>query len=333
MQVFTVDDVAQGFTSSWKRVTRQSRSCCCRNKHKEGHIFLFRRLALVAAVVVVHLTSLVMENMATEDAAPYLQPLNPKPKPKGEFHLFPQLSTDLRCMIWQQTLCHERLVFVHLVSRGEQPKNYYHSDPWRNGVTDDYVIFVSQRSTISKLFRVNAEARSCASRFYRVQLPCTYRYGDHMEGNGTLYINPELDTLAISSIEHFVKFAHDIWIHDPRRVGLLNMAMEQHLLYHIYKQGNNSRLREVVSLIRQFWFMFMQKRSCRFRRTRFRGTDDTLSGLKPHFSRPIMAATPVFDRRPDPRPIQADLKQVYTGIWDPRRYIHQWVCLVAVLGV
>lgn len=277
--------------------------------------------------------------MATEDAAPYLQLLNPKPKAKGEFHLFPQLPTDIRCMIWQQALCHERLLLVDLVSSEHKFGRYRHRPYtyrplWVKPGPEDYVIVLIQRPAISKLFHVNAESRSCASRFYRVQLPCTYLCGDHVEENGILYLNPELDTVAIWGFEFLVKFAHKVWVHDPRRVGLLNMAMSEELFRPLNSRENNNDLREVVSRLRRVWFMFMQDGSAKFRRTRFRGsTDDTISRLKPHFSPPIMPATSVFVRRPDPRPIQAELRRVYISEGDPRIWVDRWIRLVAALGV
>ncbi|RSM14448.1 hypothetical protein CDV31_005465 [Fusarium ambrosium] len=288
---------------------------------------------MITAVFVVNPTSLVMENMATEGAAPYLQLLNPRPKAKGEFHLFPQLPTDIRCMIWRQALCHERLVFVDLISRGTEYHGYWHRFSWVKPIPNNYVIYLFQRPNISKLFHVNAESRSCASRFYRVQLPCTYFCGGRVEENGTLYLNPELDTLAIWGYEHFIKFARDVWANDPKRVGLLNMAIPESRIWPMYTSQNKDHLREVVSRLQRVWFISMQEESAKLRRTRFRGTDDTIWKLKPDFSQPIMPTTPAFDRRPDPRPIQAGLRQVYIGHPDPRILIHDWICLVAALGV
>lgn len=154
-----------------------------------------------------------------------------------------------------------------------------------------------------------------------------------MEENGTLYFNPELDILMISGFEYFAKFAHDIWVHDPRHVGLLNMALRDHRVGPMYTHDkNNNHLREVVSRLRRVMFPFMQEQSAEFRRVRFPGTNDTIPRLKPLFYRPIMPATPVFDHRPDPRPIQEELRQVFIGALDPRVRIHEWVSLVAALG-
>ncbi|WAO93533.1 2EXR domain-containing protein [Fusarium falciforme] len=198
-------------------------------------------------------------------------------------------------------------------------------DPWVEGPTsNDYVIVLSQRPIISKLFRVNTEARSCASRFYRVQLPCTYQCGDHAQENGTLYFNPELDILTISGFEYFVKFAHDIWVHDPRHVGLRNMALFDHRVRPMYThEKKNNRLREVVSRLQRIMFPFMQEYSAEFRRVRFPGTNDTIPRLKPLFYRPIMPATPIFHRRPDRRPIQAELRQVFISSFNPQVKIHK----------
>lgn len=270
----------------------------------------------MVAIVVVNPTSLVMEN-----ATPGLQLLNPKHEAKGEFHLFSQFPLDVRCAIWEQALSHERLICVYLDPPGD----------WGEGPTPkDYVVVLSQRQIISKLFRVNKESRSCASRFYRVQLPCIYEYWGHPEENGTLYFNPELDTLLISGIEYLVKFAHDLWVHDPRHVGLLNMALDDPEVRPLYThEKTNDRLREVVSRLRRVMFPFMQIDSNKLRRVRL---PVTKNGLKPLFYRPIMSAAPIFHRQPDPRPIQAELRQVFVGARDPRVLIHEWISLVAAMG-
>ncbi|RMJ18272.1 hypothetical protein CDV36_002046 [Fusarium kuroshium] len=283
-----------------------------------------------------------------ENADPGLQLLNPKLKAKDEFHLFPQFPLDIRCTIWEQALCRERLIFITLVPLGGSLD--YPWNPWVHGpFPDDYAVFLSQRPIISKLFHVNRESRSCASRFYRVKLSCAYRHGDRVEENVTLYFNPEVDILAISGFQYFVEFAHDIWVHDPRHVGLLNMAMDfqsSHLLdieQRNYrknwrmnrKKGHEkyqAQLREALSRLRQVWFTFMQEGSAELRRVRFRGTNDTIPRFKPLFYRPIMPAIPIFDRRPDPRPIQVELRQVFIGSLDPRRGIHHWLSLVAASG-
>ncbi|KAI8659170.1 2EXR domain-containing protein [Fusarium sp. Ph1] len=266
-----------------------------------------------------------------EPSEPYLELLNPKSKIEDKFHLFPNLPTEIRCQIWEQALCHERLIFIEL---------HANLDPWTNTlIPDDYVITLPQRSTISKLFSVNAESRVCASRFYRVQLPCSYRCGDHVEENGILYFNAELDTLAISGFGYFVKFANDLWMHDPKRVGLVNVAIEasstHHRFVHLYNDPkNHTLLRETLYRIKRVIFMSIREQKENSVCLRFVDcAPDSVSELKPHFSRPILGATPIFHRQPETRPVQDEIKELFIGRQDPRVYVHGWASLVAALGV
>ena len=96
----------------------------------------------------------------------------------------------------------------------------------RNKLCRKYFVVLSECQVISKLFRVNSESRNTALRCYRVHLPCHYKAKGRVEVNGTLHFNPELNTLEIRGTEHFAHFAHDLWAHDRRSVGFLNIALE-----------------------------------------------------------------------------------------------------------
>ncbi|EMT60883.1 hypothetical protein FOC4_g10012170, partial [Fusarium odoratissimum] len=70
-----------------------------------------------------------------------------------------------------------------------------------------------------------SESRRAALAFYRVQLPCWYKRKDKTRSRGTLYVCPELGTLNLRSLEAFGCFSRDIWAHDPRHVGLVNVSL------------------------------------------------------------------------------------------------------------
>ncbi|KAF5008965.1 hypothetical protein FDECE_4786 [Fusarium decemcellulare] len=265
----------------------------------------------------------------------HLRLLNPKPRATGIFHQFPRFPADIRCMIWEQALTCERLIRVDLSSTIPNPRYVRSLNPWRSpsvDVTEEYIIVLSDRPTISKLFRVNSESRSSALRFYRVQLPCFYSRNLQL-AKGIFYFNPELDTLEVRGPEHFVKFAHDVWTCDPRHKGLLNMAIglaDGCLAFRLLStyERNIPRLREAMSRLKHVMFM------CREDIHRSYSIDRWwLQEPQFHRCRPFMAAIPSFSRQTDPRPIDAGLTRVFIGNSDPRYEIHRWVSLVAELGI
>ncbi|KAL2676533.1 hypothetical protein Neosp_010294 [[Neocosmospora] mangrovei] len=144
----------------------------------------------------------------------HLQLFNPKPTTEGTFYPFPRLPIEIRCMIWEQELHHERFICVDLTSHEAQSEHIRPHTPWvQSDVAQNYLI-TSAWPAINKIFHINAESRSYATRFYRVQLPCRYVREDRVEEKGIFYFNPELDTLEIKGMQYFVKFAHDLWRRD-----------------------------------------------------------------------------------------------------------------------
>ncbi|RTE82910.1 hypothetical protein BHE90_002517 [Fusarium euwallaceae] len=259
----------------------------------------------------------------------HLQLFNPKPKAEGIFYLFPQLPIEIRCMIWEQELHHERLICVELASHEAHPEYLRQVSPWLQS-DEDYLI-ISEWPAINKTLHINAESRSYASRFYRVQLPCRYRCDQdgRVEEKGIFYFNPELDTLEIKGMQCFAKFAHDLWRHDPRRAGLLRMVIDISFPrgFRSYADvEDKAPLRKGLSRLKHVIFMDQGDKG----RMYFRWFH---IGWKFHRSRPIMAAASSFQRLPDPRPIKADLKQLHIGMIEPRRMIHSWLRMMAALGV
>ncbi|RSM12117.1 hypothetical protein CEP52_002631 [Fusarium oligoseptatum] len=135
----------------------------------------------------------------------HLQLSNPKPKGEGIFSLFPRLPIEIRCLILEQELHHERFIRVELASHKAHPEYVRQLSPWVQ--SDENYLIISEWPAINKTLHVNAESRSYASRFYRVQLPCRYRYGrdGRVEEKGIFYFNPELDNLEIKGMQYFAK--------------------------------------------------------------------------------------------------------------------------------
>lgn len=194
------------------------------------------------------------------------------------------------------------------------------------------------RHEISKLFRVCSESRQAALRFYRVQIPCYYKQRGHSPIEGTFYFHPELDTLHIvGSLMYFAMFADRLWGHDPRRAGLLNLALtgqttscQHHYLgFSMRKDHQRDLLRPALQRLRRVTFGFAAIIGRGFPCIQnFAGLWDELPGYKASMecqnqirrSRPLLASISKFDRLPmDPRAIDEELKRVYIGAGDPRK--------------
>ncbi|KAM5346167.1 hypothetical protein ACJ41O_009172 [Fusarium nematophilum] len=134
--------------------------------------------------------------------------LQPGARAADPFPQFNRLFPELRWMVWEQALSHERVLHVEL--REPLAVNDDESKDENEAETNDgYSIVLKERRAISKLFRVNAESRHVVLCFYRVQLPCHYQWNGQLEENGTLYFNPELDTLQFRNTKYLAMFGHD----------------------------------------------------------------------------------------------------------------------------
>ncbi|KAF5010808.1 hypothetical protein FDECE_3051 [Fusarium decemcellulare] len=238
------------------------------------------------------------------------------------FH-FSRLPRELRWAIWQLGLQYERLLHVEVRSSKshctatERPLDKQR-DP------QAYEIILSERQPISKLSHVNFEAREITHRFYRVQLPCLYRWEGKEDAEGIFYFHPELDTLEIRG-EPFASFAQDLWAHDTRSIGLINLAVSnQFIPEEPLPPITNSFLPQVLSRLRRVIFLYLGGVE-----RMFLGeprTTDYFEKYEVYRSRPIMAITTKFSRLShDPRPyIKPSLQQVYMDSPDPRMIIHRW---------
>ncbi|EEU42349.1 uncharacterized protein NECHADRAFT_79831 [Fusarium vanettenii 77-13-4] len=288
-----------------------------------------------------------MEPVKTTDSSNrHLQIFNPTPQPTETFPLFPRLPAEIRYLIWEQALSHERLLRINLerIATGEK-KSIKNSEKTQHGLLEPghgYQIVLKERHAISKLFRVTSESRRAALSFYRVRLPCRYEWFENAENNGTLYLCPELDILEIKTEENgsktskpFANFAHDVWAHDPRRIGLVNLSIpakshEQEL--HLSEETQSSLLRQVIRRLelvifsqrRYVWRMcypvaFAHPGNRRFKMNR---------------SVPITSSVTRFDRLPtDPRPVKEELKKMHIGHSLPHRVVSAWFKLLRSLGL
>ncbi|KAF4464155.1 hypothetical protein FALBO_9014 [Fusarium albosuccineum] len=157
------------------------------------------------------------------------------------FSHFSRLPRELRWAIWRLGLQYERLLHVEVhSSKSHCTATERPLDKQRDHQA--YEIILSERQPISKLSHVNFEAREITHRFYRVQLPCLYRWESKEDTEGIFYFHPELDTLEIRG-EPFASFAQDLWAHDTRSVGLINLAYDHEVGYRFLVAYGGRRMR------------------------------------------------------------------------------------------
>ncbi|KAL6913601.1 hypothetical protein FSST1_011361 [Fusarium sambucinum] len=269
----------------------------------------------------------------------YLQIFNPAPETTcTNFHQFSRFPSEIRCLIWEQALSHERWIRVALVPPqklwGMVPSSQI---PRKNG------IFVYHKHLkISKLFRISHESRLVALSFYRVQLPCLYWKGGpthqkEVEGNkATLYICPELDTLELETLRGFHHFAHEIWTSDRLRIGLVNLATcgvnPRPYMDWTLDGRDEALLNQALLRIERFTVL---NRGSNNKWLRDGRRDPIASLYSPeHRSCPVFGDTIGFERLSyDPRICEEHLKQISTGPKDPRMEFHGWFSVLDQLGI
>ncbi|RYP92527.1 hypothetical protein DL770_001393 [Monosporascus sp. CRB-9-2] len=264
------------------------------------------------------------------------------------FNPFPTLPAELRVKIWHLALERQRIIKVRLLNRmlmdellaqqGDiRPRPKTHEN-------ERYGVIVHGYQTLSKLFRVSRESRDAALSFYRVHLPCWLIKGatrDDAMKPGILYFNPEYDFLYIRNDNNIdtgqvVDFLHDLkTIHDPRYVGLLNLAIDINGLIgggglctidpFVLDPLLKTSFTETLIQLREVFFVQAQG-AVRHILGLWRGLPPSENLVNLSF--PIAAMMPTFDRlRPDPRLIGPDLGKVYVNS-DPRGMLYAWGRLV-----
>ncbi|KAI0546579.1 hypothetical protein F4679DRAFT_557227 [Xylaria curta] len=274
----------------------------------------------------------------------HMQIINPAHKGSGSFTLFPLLPTELRLEIWQLSLHRSRLITVELSPHRGSPRvpgehSTRRTPNGRDGIfsVKEYSITVHGSQLLSKLLRVSSEARQAALQFYRIQIPCCFEL-DEKQGFGMLPFNPEYDILHIKIVMRgviFMNFLHDLRVHDPQGVGLLNLALfhgdiTSLMIVDLFKLGVVTRtaFTDTIANLREVYFLCLEKAG----RVHLgpRGGIHTVHGFEIHRSRPIMSTIPTFDRlKRDPRDgMTRDLSRVFVGTYDPRLMIWHWNYLI-----
>ncbi|KAK3327018.1 hypothetical protein B0T19DRAFT_420609 [Cercophora scortea] len=209
--------------------------------------------------------------------------------------------------------------------------------------SERYGAVVDGYQTLSKLFRVSREARSAAQSFYRVHLPCWLIRGATLRHSssetmhpGTLYFNPDHDFLHITNdTGQVADFLHDLrTVHDPRGVGLLNLAVDGNgltgpgglcgIASSLATLPPELRDSFVATLTQLREVFFLQIQHTGRHVLGYRSGAPTADNLL-NLSFPILPVGPSFNRLPrDPRAAAAhDLAQVFINL-DPREMLHAW---------
>ncbi|KAI0099597.1 hypothetical protein GGR51DRAFT_391639 [Nemania sp. FL0031] len=273
----------------------------------------------------------------------HLQIINPANHESRSFSPFLRLPTELRLDIWRLSLRRWRLIKIALAP-SEQDDGTQDQDAEPRYTTRNvlgsiisgapYRVIVKGPQLLSKLLRVNREARHAALGFYRVHLPCQLVGGDKVESFGTLPFNPEFDILHIQpggGDHDFVHFLHDIRAYDKLGVGLLNLALDNNGVNNLFRidgptlecDGRDAFISTLLKL-RQMFFISIESGGRTY--LGVRSGIHTNDRYELHRSRPIMPAIPSFERSSrDPRDgLERDLSRVYVGTFDPRRMVSQW---------
>ncbi|KAI8668625.1 2EXR domain-containing protein [Fusarium keratoplasticum] len=105
-----------------------------------------------------------MEPTNTADSSnEHLKIFNPVPHPAATFSLFPRLPIDIRYLIWEKVLSHERLlrIFLKSVAKNEKKSttNIGNTRHRLHNPNREYRIILRERQAISKLFHVTSESR------------------------------------------------------------------------------------------------------------------------------------------------------------------------------
>ena len=276
---------------------------------------------------------------------PHLQIFNSRQAAHNEesnFPLFPLLPKELRLKIWRHTLQRWRIIRLFLNNQRGQTATQAGENPESTSNGERYFTVVAGSQLLSKLLRVNRESREGAWMFYRVHLPCRFTGGATREGptgHGTLQFNPDWDFLHLSAEwpakDTLVDFLYRLkTIHDPRHIGLLNLAVDGNGLngndlYGLQSSDLNSEVRsafvETLTQLREVWFV-----STPLVGRQILGALSGLGTSETIFNRslPIMTMSSAFERlHRDPRLIAQDLKNL-TGLANSRDVVQLWLQLL-----
>jgi len=267
-----------------------------------------------------------------------------------EFTLFSKLPTELRFKIWRHSLEHPRILKVHLryPSAFDLKLGYDgQTRPPSHQSQKNYRPVVEGYQTLSKLLRVNKDARAAALCFYRVHLPCWFTKGASRSDDlvsGTLYFNPEYDFLHVKQESmDMIEFFYDLkFKYDPQHIGIRNLALCRRTL------GNNpgrlaplpasntnpeamSAFKDIISQLREVFFVYVQNIA-----RMILGRDTGAIVLhETSFNRsfPITAMGLNFDRIDrDPRQARKDFKSLFI-MGNPHELYTSWLEAMEGMGI
>ena len=276
---------------------------------------------------------------------PHLQIFNSSQATHNEeshFPLFSLLPKELRLKIWRHSLQRWCIIHLFLNNQRGQTATQAGENPKSTSNGERYFTIVDGSRLFSKLLRVNRESREEALMFYRVHLPCRFTGGATRErptGHGTLHFNPEWDFLHINAEwpakDTLLDFLYHLkTIHDPRHIGLLNLAVDGNGLngndlYGLQSSDLESEVRsafvETLTQLREVWFVSTPRVG-----RQILGALNGLGTSETMFNRslPIMTMPPTFERlHRDPRPIAQDLRTL-TGLAGSRDVVQLWLQLL-----
>ncbi|KAI0381202.1 hypothetical protein F5Y04DRAFT_256004 [Hypomontagnella monticulosa] len=259
-----------------------------------------------------------------------------------EFPQFSLLPKELRLDIWEHEMRRHRIIVI----RAEIP-----FDPYMEGPSvEDLPVegpFVDGDKILSKLLRINREARQAALQFYRVHMPCTFTGGYREDrisiSSGTLLLNPEFDILHVRAISNngtniLFDLTYSVKALDPLGIGILNMAFDVFDICDILNYPSftdmttiDPRKREaLMTTIAQLNEVFFITRN----EARHYIRETTINKIKLHRYRPIWSRIPTFDRLArDPRPIGDELHEVYIYMAEARYMVVRWRTTLQSWGV
>lgn len=222
-----------------------------------------------------------------------------------------------------------------------------------SGIEHEFGVVVSGRNVLSKLLRVNRESRSEAREFYRICIPCDFTRDNFVnrttEPTSLLYtlpFNPEYDFLYVkfrSQPYQLTLAAFLLYIKtclDPHYIGVRNLALdcgdlsETHSApWEICTQSERKTITESFRDLNEVFFI--TEPSCQLGRHIFPSLSHGVYASTVIFNRstPILSQYPAFSRLArDPRPIERDLRKVFTSRTCPETAILPWSALLKALN-
>ncbi|KAL8381124.1 hypothetical protein RB595_005418 [Gaeumannomyces hyphopodioides] len=287
------------------------------------------------------------------------------------FHPFPRLPVELRSWIWLHFLRRSRFIPIRIgkAPNAHGQSDYAAVNSLGKIISSAGRYYVCHYgSSLSPLLSVSSEARKAALDFYRVHLPLSYPDHPDEDKHPCLYMNPEHDVLAPiefqdDTVRHWrpwnmASFLHDVRAYDPKDVGVVRLALRPNssLLHYEHGDADNkvlvskkllgaihpqaaaslrdildSRLSTVFLLNHYILRDYYCRRVARPEGTFHLFTPNVLHGYP--LCRHLESVTDFDWLEADPRPVEAEIKEVAFYADDPDKYFDGWRQVEKALGV